>query len=132
MAVSLRQLLRRLDSHGPPPPPPPDAKSLRKQIPLLSSGTLREAVARGYQALSNAGLRGTLLGGLDSEGAHWAYASTLALDELGRRERRVLEGLAEDPPAYLVAAIGRPEWDPPVGGGSRGSWMAVAAHMGFP
>lgn len=128
MGVSLRQLLRRLDGHG-PTPPPPNAESLRSQIPLLSSGTLREAVAKGHRVLSNAGLRGTLLGGLDSEGQHWAYTSTLALDELGKRETRVLEELADHPPAYLVAAIGRPEFDPLGGAGSRGLWTTVAAHI---
>jgi hypothetical protein len=129
MGLSLRQLLQRLDSHG-PPPVPPDAESLRRQVPLLSSGTLREAVAKGHHVLSNAGLRGTLLGGLDSEGQHWAYISTLALDELGKRETRVLDELADHPPAYLVAAIGRPESDPLGGtGSSRWSWTTVAAHV---
>jgi hypothetical protein len=127
VGVSLRQLLRRLDSHG--PPPPPDAESLRRQVPLLSSGTLREAVAKGHHVLSNAGLRGMLLEGLDSEGQHWSYVSTLVLDELGERETRVLEELADHPPAYLVAAIGRPEFDPLGGAGSRGSWTTVAAHI---
>lgn len=129
VGVSLRQLLRRLDSHG-PPPPPPDAESLRRQVQLLSSGTLREAVAKGHHVLSNAGLRGALLGGLDAEGQHWAWVSTLALDELGKRETRVLEELADHPPAHLVAAIGRPELDP-LGtvASSRGSWTTVAAHV---
>jgi hypothetical protein len=129
VGVSLRQLLRRLDSHG-PPSPPPDAESLRKQVPLLSSGALREAVASGYHVLSNAGLRGMLLEDLDSEGQYWAYTAAPALDELGRRETRVLEELAEHPPAYLVAAIGRPEFDPLGGAGSScGLWLTVAAHV---
>jgi hypothetical protein len=128
VGVSLRQLLQRLDSHG-PPSLPPDAESLRGQVPVLSSGALREAVARGHHVLSNAGLRGTLLGGLDAEGQRWAYISTLVLDELGRRETRVLEGLADHAPAYLVAAIGRPKSDLLGGAGSRWSWTTVAAHV---
>jgi hypothetical protein len=129
VGLSLRQLLQRLDSHG-PPPMPPDAESLGRQVPLMSSSTLREAVAKGYHVLSNAGLRGTLLGGLDSGGQHWAYISALALDELGKRETRVLEELADHPPAYLVAAIGRPQFHSLSGAASsRWSWTTVAAHV---
>ncbi len=71
-----------------------------------------------------------MLGGLDSEGQHWAYTSTLALDELGKRERRVLEELADHPLAYLLAAIGRPEFHSlSEAASSRWSWTTVAAHI---
>jgi len=128
VAVSLRQLLRHLEGHG--SPPLPDAGSLQREVPLLSSSALRAAVAKAHHLLNDAGLRGTLARGLDAEGQHWAYASTLALDELAKRETRVLEGLADHPPAHLVAAIGRPEVDP-LGGASasRWSWTTAASHI---
>ncbi|HZD69839.1 MAG TPA: hypothetical protein VFA45_13310 [Actinomycetes bacterium] len=130
VAVALRQLLRRLESHGPPTPPPPDAAALHGQVPLLSSSALREAVAKAHHVLNNAGLRGTLLKGLDAEAQHWTYTGTLALDELAKRETRVLADLADHPPAYLVAAIGRPNPEPlddPYA--ARWSWMTVASHV---
>jgi hypothetical protein len=130
VAVALRQLLRRLENHGPPPPPPPDGAALHGQVPLLSSSALREAVAKAHHVLNNAGLRGTLLGGLDAEAQHRTYAATLALDELAKRETRVLADLADQPPAYLVAAIGRPNPEPlddPYA--ARWSWMSVVSHV---
>jgi hypothetical protein len=130
VAVALRQLLRRLERHGPPTPPPPDAASMHGQVPLLSSRTLREAVAKAHHVLNNAGLQGTLLEGLDPQARHWTYAATLALDELAKRETRVLADLADHPPAHLVAAIGRPDPDPvdePYA--ARWSWMSVASHV---
>ncbi len=129
VAVALRQLVRRLEQEG-PPPPPPNAGSLREQVPLLSSSALREAVVKAHHVLNNAGLRGTLLGGLDAEAQHWAYAATLALDELAKRETKVLADLADHPPAHLVAAIGRPDPDPLDGPyAARWSWMSVTSHI---
>ena len=40
---------------------PAAAASLREQVPLLPSRTLREAVAKGFEVCSSAGLSGTLL-----------------------------------------------------------------------
>jgi hypothetical protein len=128
-AIGLRQLLRRLGAHG-PPPVPATATSLPEQIPLLPSRTLWEAVTRGFEVLSNAGLHGRSLRDLGPNERHWHVVSTLALDELGRREARALEELAAHPPAHLVAAIGRPGLDAFADhNAARGSWATVASQV---
>jgi hypothetical protein len=129
VAASLRQLYLQLAEHG-PLPPPASAAALVGQVPLLPSRVLREAVARGYQVLNIAGLRGLVLGELEPDGRHWVYASMLALDELHKRETRALAEVAAQPPAWLVAAIGRhvslePSGPDPAGG----SWLQVTAHV---
>jgi hypothetical protein len=44
-AMGLRHLLQEMGAHG-PPPEPAAAGALRAQVPLLPSGTLRQAVAK--------------------------------------------------------------------------------------
>jgi hypothetical protein len=98
-------------------------------VPLLPSRVLREAVAKGFEVLSRAGLTGTSLRDLEPDDRHRQFAATLALDELGRRELRALNELAAHPPAWLVAAVGRPNpADRTAAGGARGSWAAVIAQ----
>ena len=127
-AIGLRRLLTQLGAQG-APPAPAGAESVREQVPLLPSRTLREAVAKGFEVLSRAGLGGTLPRDLEPEGQHWHWVSTLALDELDRRAAMALEEFAAHPPAYLVAAIGRPDPGDLSAGASRGSWLAVTAHI---
>jgi hypothetical protein len=108
---------------------PKGAASLRQRVPLLPSRVLREAVAKGFEVLSRAGLTGTSLRDLEPDDRHRQFAATLALDELGRRELRALNELAAHPPAWLVAAVGRPNpADRTAAGGARGSWAAVIAQ----
>src|SRR6266511_4316785 len=128
-ATRLRQLLQEAEAQG-PPPAPAAADSLHAQIPLLPSQVLRDAVAKAFVVLNSAGLHGTLMRNLGAEGQHWRLVATLALEELGSREARVLQELAAHPPAYLVAAVGRPD---PRGFGAAGAaqspWLAVAGHI---
>jgi len=109
-ATRLRQLLQEAEAQG-PPPAPTAADSLHAQVPLLPSQVLRDAVAKAFVVLNSEGLHGTLMRNLGAEGQHWRSVATLALEELGSREARALQELAAHPPAYLVAALGRP--DPP-------------------
>ncbi len=128
-ATRLRQLLQEAEAQG-PPPAPAAADSLHAQIPLLPSQVLRDAVAKAFVVLNSAGLHGTLMRNLGAEGQHWRLVATLALEELGSREARALQELAAHPPAYLVAALGRPD---PCGFGAAGAaqspWLAVAGHI---
>jgi hypothetical protein len=127
-ATRLRQLLREAGAHG-PPPASVAAPHLAKEVPLLSSRVLWETVARGFGVLNRAGLDGTLRG-LGAEGQHWRLVASLALEELGKREAAALAELAAYPPAYLVAAIGRPG-RPGLGGAdpARSPWLQVAGHI---
>ena len=128
-AHGLGRLLGELGADG-MPPEPLTAAVLRERIPTQPSSVLREVVAKGFEVLSCAGVTGTALGDLRPEDLHWQFAARLALDELGWREARALAALAAAPPAWLVAAIGRPT---PVGlagaGGTPGSWLRVTAQV---
>jgi hypothetical protein len=127
-ATRLRQLLRDAEAQG-PLPMSAAAESLHEQVPLLSSRALRDAVAKAFVALNREGLHGTLTRDLGAEGQRWRAVAGLALDELDGREARALQELATHPPAYLIAAIGRPErpgLDPSAG---QSPWLAVAGHI---
>jgi hypothetical protein len=127
-ATRLRQLLRDAEAQG-PPPKSAAVESLHEQVPLLPSGALRDAVAKAFVALHREGLHGTLTRDLGAEGQRWRAVAGLALDELDGREARALQELAAHPPAYLVAAIGRPERPGLDPGAGQSPWLAVAGHI---
>ncbi|SRR6266545_3842147 len=124
----LRQLLRDAEAQG-SLPISAGAESLHEQLQLLPSRALRDAVAKAFVALHRAGLHGTLTRDLGAEGQHWRVVGTLALDELDAREARALQELAAHPPAYLVAAIGRPERPGLDASAGQSPWLAVAGHI---
>ena len=127
-ATRLRQLLREAGAHG--PPPASVAAYLAKEVPLLPSRVLWEAVDRGFGVLNRAGLLHGKLRDLGAEGQHWRLVVSLALEELGKREAAALAELSAHPPAYLVAAIGRPG-RPELGGAdsAQSPWLEAAGHI---
>jgi hypothetical protein len=127
-AARLRQLLRDAEAQG-PAPMSAAAGSLHEQVQLLPSGALRDAVAKAFVALHREGLHGTLTRELGVEGQRWRAVAELALDELDVREARALQELAAHPPAYLVAAIGRPERPGLDAGAVQSPWLVVAGHI---
>lgn len=87
--------------------------ALRAQVPLLPSGTLRHAVAKGFQVVSSAALHGTPLRELGAESQHWqgvrrvgVWHRTLAtyLNTL-LEHGFVVARLAEPRPNEAVAAL---------------------------
>jgi len=126
-ATRLRQLLQEASAHG-PPPSAVVAPHLAEEVPLLSSRVLWETVTRGFGVLNRAGLDGTLRE-LGAEGQHWRLVAGLALEELGKREAAALAELAAHPPAYLVAAIGRPGRPELGGAAAQSPWLEVAGHI---
>jgi hypothetical protein len=128
-AARLRQLLREAGAHG-PPPASVAAPYLAKEVPLLPSRVLWEAMDRGFGVLNRAGLLHGRLRDLGAEGQHWRLVVSLALEELGKRESVALAELSAHPPAYLVAAIGRPG-RPELGGAdsAQSPWLEAAGHI---
>jgi hypothetical protein len=86
-------------------------------------------VAKAFVAMHRAGLHGTLTEGLGAESQRWRAVAELALAELDVREARALQELAADPPAHLVAAIGRPERPGLDAGAVQSPWLVVAGHI---